>query len=65
VRKKKLEHIRKVIATGLNVQKELEKMQYCSLEQQMSQLDADVVRQIEHVGNVSYMIISVCMECDG
>ena len=65
MRKKKLEHIRKVIATGLNVQKELEKMQYCSLEQQMSQLDADVVRQIEHVGNVSYMIISVCMECDG
>ena len=44
-----LEHIRKVIATGLNVQKELEKMQSNLLEQQMSQLDADVVRQIEQV----------------
>jgi hypothetical protein len=44
-----LEHFKKIIATGLNVQKELESMQYASLAQQMTWLDAETLRQVEQV----------------
>lgn len=44
-----LEHLKKMIAIGLNVQKELEKMQYNSLAQQMSQMDTEILRQVEQV----------------
>lgn len=44
-----LEHLKKMIATGLNVQKELEKMQSNSLEQQMHQADAEILRQVAQV----------------